>query len=64
MKGEDNIVANALSQLPIQTTPMEDLYFVDKLHSELCCYGTETMSQTNYPLSYKTLGQDSLRTNN
>ncbi len=35
IKGEDNVVADALSRLEIQSEPMEEAFFTEELRSEL-----------------------------
>jgi len=57
IKGENNVVADALSRLDITSEPMEEVFFSEELRSELYYYGTETFSETDYPLDYKTISQ-------
>jgi len=57
LPGEDNVVADALSRLDIQAEPMEEAFFTDEVRSELYCYGTETLSQADYPLDYSLISR-------
>ena len=57
VKGENNIVADALSRLDLQDTPIEEAHISEELRAELYCYGAETMNADDYPLSYKRIGK-------
>jgi transposase InsO family protein len=57
IKGENNIVADALSRLEISNEPMPEAHFTEELRSSLYCYGTDAINEADYPLSYKELGR-------
>ena len=57
IKGENNIVANALSRLELSNEPMDDAFFTEELRSELYCYAADAPADNDYPLSYQDLGQ-------
>jgi hypothetical protein len=57
IKGANNIVADALSRLELTTEPLEEIFFTEELCSELYCYGAEGMSDNDYPLTYKQIGE-------
>jgi hypothetical protein len=54
IKGEKNIVANALSQLELLCEPMEEAHFTEELCSSL--YAKEEITPSDYPLFYAALG--------
>ena len=56
IKGEKNIVADALSRLDISHEPMPEAHFSEELHSYLYAMTPEDLSPTEYPLSYKNIG--------
>ena len=57
VKGERNIVADALSRLELLHEPLEEAHFTDELRSELYCYADEELSREDFPLSYRTIGK-------
>ena len=61
IKGENNVVADALSRLEIAAEPLEEAFFTDELRSELYCYGTETLASSDYPLDYEQIRQKQLK---
>jgi transposase InsO family protein len=58
IKGENNIVADALSRLDIAHEPLQEAYFTDELRSELYCYAQEDLTPSAFPLSYQVLGEN------
>ena len=56
IKGEKNIVADALSRLDIKYEHMKEAYFTEEMHSFLYCLSTEDLSESAFPLSYKVIG--------
>jgi transposase InsO family protein len=56
VKGEDNIVADALSRLEIASEPMPEEHFTEELRSELYSLNMESFETEEYPLSYKAIG--------
>ncbi len=57
VKGEHNVVADALSRLELLQAPLDEAHFTDELRSELYCYAMEEISKDDFPLSYRVLGQ-------
>jgi hypothetical protein len=57
IKGENNVVADALSRLELTSEPMEDLFFTEELRSEFYCYDIEDMDSDDYPLTYESIGK-------
>ena len=53
IKGETNVVADALSRLDIKYTPMKEAYFTDEMTSFLYSLSTEEIDKSASPLSYK-----------
>lgn len=56
VKGDRNIVADALSRLDFLQPPLDEAHFTDELRSELYCYAQEELSIDDFPLSYRVLG--------
>jgi hypothetical protein len=56
IKGESNIVADALSRLELTDEPMEEAFFTDELCSEFYSYGAEAMQSEDYALTYAKIG--------
>jgi hypothetical protein len=57
IKGENNIVADALSRLELSDEPMEEAFFTDELRSEFYAYGAEAMQTEDYALTYAKIGK-------
>jgi hypothetical protein len=57
IKGESNIVADALSRLELSNEPMEEAFFTDELRSEFYYYGSEAMESEDYALTYEKFGK-------
>ena len=57
IKGEKNVVADALSRLELQHEPMHEAYFTEELRAFLYALEAHDIEEFAYPLSYKTLGQ-------
>ena len=57
IKGETNVVADALSRLPTEFETMPECHFTEELRSQLYCLGQDKMDETAYPLTYKAIGQ-------
>ena len=57
IKGESNIVADALGRLDTANEPMEEMFFTDELRSSLYCYAQDELPPDAYPMSYQTIGQ-------
>jgi hypothetical protein len=55
-KGENNIVAGALSRLNITHEAMGKAHFTEELRSSLYCYTQEDLPPDAYPLSYLAIG--------
>ena len=56
IKGEHNVVADALSRLDLLQSPMDEAHFTDEIRSHLYCYAHEELSDDEMPLSYQILG--------
>ena len=56
IKGENNIVADALSRLDIKCEPLEEAFFTEELRAELYAYQVEDMTKSDYPLQYQQIG--------
>ena len=56
IKGENNVVADALSQLDMELdpNPMEAL-ITEEMHSNWYCYAKEEMNYDSHPLSFQQL---------
>ena len=60
--GKKNVVADALSRLAIDESPMEELYFKEEIMSDLYCY-VQTKKQKQkareeiFPLTYSEMGK-------
>ena len=52
IKGKNNIVADALSQLDILFAPIDKAHVTDKLHSYLYAYGANEKQDDKFPLWY------------
>jgi hypothetical protein len=57
IKGEKNIVADALSRLELNNEPMDEAHFTEEMRSALYCYAGDEVPNTDYPLSYKLIGR-------
>jgi hypothetical protein len=60
IKGEHNVVADALSRLALDNEPMLEAHFTEELCSALYCYEADEQAQISeeeYPLAYKTIGK-------
>ena len=57
VKGEHNIVADALSRLDFLQPPLDEAHFTDELRSDLYCYAQDEHSENEFPLSYRVLGK-------
>ena len=59
IKGENNIVADALSRLDIlyENPAEQESFFTEGLYSCLYCYNNEEDKKEDYPLTYKEIGQ-------
>ena len=57
LKGQSNIVADALSRLELVGPPMEESHFTQELQSHYYCLHQEDKDTLTYPLSYLLIGQ-------
>ena len=55
--GPKNVVADAMSRLEIQDTPMSEAHFTEALRSEFYGLDEEDLPEDAYPLSYSLLGK-------
>ena len=57
IKGEENIVADALSRLGILNAPLEEAHFTEELRSACYALDEEDMPEDAFPLSYELIGK-------
>ena len=56
IKGEDNVMADALSRLDCEeTNPQQEAFITDEMCSEWYCYAKEEKTYDSHPLSYEKL---------
>ena len=56
IQGENNIVADALSQMESLHEPMDEEHFTEELRSHLYCFAQEDLASEAYPRSYQAIG--------
>ena len=57
IKGEKNIVADALSRMPVAFDTMPECHFTDELRSQLYCLGQSKFDNVAYLLPYEAMGK-------
>src|SRR5687767_5125854 len=58
IKGENNVVADALSRLDSEEhTPQMEAFITNKMCSDWYCYSTEEKTYDSHPLSYEKLAK-------
>ena len=52
LKGQSNVVADALSRLDLDNSPMEESHVTEELQSHLYCYNAEEQNSITFPLDF------------
>jgi len=57
VKGEHNVVADALSRMELLQEPVPEALYTEELRSVRYCFAQEELSEEDHPLSYRVLGE-------
>ena len=60
VKGQSNLVADALSRLPTNSEPLPESHFTEELRSFHYCYAQKEMEEQPFPLRFSLIEKHQL----
>jgi len=60
LKGESNVVADALSRLDLDNSPLEESHVTEELQAHYYCYAVEEQKEITFPLAFELIHKKQL----